>query len=140
MRLYPPAWIVERQALADDVVGGFRVPKGSVVGVSTFVMHRHPRWWSNPEGFDPDRFAPEAARGRPKHAYLPFGGGPRTCIGNQFALQELVIMTAVFLKKFRVLPVAGFPVEPDALITLRPKHGMKLRLEPRWGCPPPPEC
>jgi cytochrome P450 len=126
MRLYPPAWIVERQALADDVVGGFRVPKGSVVGVSTFIMHRHPRWWSNPEGFDPDRFAPEAARGRPKHAYMPFGGGPRTCIGNGFAMMELQVLLPMIVRARALDLQEGYRLELDPSITLRPKHGMPV--------------
>lgn len=126
MRLYPPAWIVERQALADDVVGGYRVPKGSVVGVSTFVMHRHPRWWSNPEGFDPDRFAPEVARARPKHTYLPFGGGPRTCIGNGFAMMELQVLLPMIVRARTLDLQEGYRLELDPSITLRPKHGMPM--------------
>lgn len=129
LRLFPTIWSVGRRCVEDDELGGFHIRAGTTLLIPIFHFHWSERWWDEPRKFDPDRFLPER---RPSpEVYFPFGAGPRSCIGNQFALQELVIMTAVFLKKFRVLAVAGFPVEPDALITLRPKHGMKLRLVPR---------
>jgi cytochrome P450 len=94
LRLYPPVWIFERDALEEDTAGPYRIPKGSIVGVCPFVLHRNPRYWDNPEGFDPDRFLPENEKLRPRYAYLPFGGGPRTCIGNQFALMEMAVVLA----------------------------------------------
>jgi cytochrome P450 len=129
LRLFPTIWSVGRRCVEDDELGGFHIRAGTTLLIPIFHFHWSERWWDEPRKFDPDRFLPER---RPSpEIYFPFGAGPRTCIGNQFALQELVIMTAVFMKRFRVLPVEGFPVEPDGLITLRPKHGMKLRLEPR---------
>src|SRR5262249_39771803 len=95
MRLYPPAWIIEREAMAEDQVGGYRVRRGSVVAMSPFTLHRNPRFWERPNEFDPDRFSPARAMARPKHAYLPFGGGPRLCIGNAFAMMEAQIILAM---------------------------------------------
>ncbi|MGF1656322.1 MAG: cytochrome P450 [Verrucomicrobiales bacterium] len=128
LRLYPTIWAVGRRSVHDDELGGFFIRKGTTVVLPIFHYHWSEEHWQNPAHFDPDRFLPE--RNPPLDAYMPFGAGPRGCIGKQFALQELLIMTAVFLKKFRVLPVPGFEVKPDPLITLRPKHGMLLRLLP----------
>jgi cytochrome P450 len=129
LRLYPTIWSVGRCCVKDDELGGYHIRRGTNMIIPIFHFHWSERWWDEPGKFDPDRFLPER---RPSpEIYFPFGAGPRTCIGNQFALQELVIMTVVFLKRMRFRPVAGFPVEPDALITLRPKHGMKLAVEPR---------
>src|SRR5690349_2358842 len=88
MRLYPPAWTIDRHTIADDEVMGYRIRKDSLLLVSPFVTHRHPAFWPNPEGFDPDRFAPELEEARPRYAYFPFGGGPRMCIGSNFAMME----------------------------------------------------
>lgn len=131
LRLYPTIWSVGRKCTQDDELGGFHIAAGTTVVIPIFHFHRNPAFWEEPGRFDPDRFLPE--RQPRTDAYMPFGAGPRVCIGNQFALQELIIMAAVFLKRFQVKPVPGFVVEPDALITLRPKHGMQLRLEPRAG-------
>ncbi len=128
MRLYPPAWIVERQALADDQIGPWRIPKGAIVAVSPWVLHRHPGLWADPLRFDPDRFAPERAEGRPKHAYLPFGAGPRVCIGNHFALMEAKIILATVIQHHVVEVLRPEAVELDPKVTLRPKHGMPGRL------------
>ncbi len=126
LRMYPTIWSVGRRCTEDHELGGFHIRKGTTVLIPIFHFHWSERWWPEPEKFDPDRFLPER---RPSlEIYFPFGAGPRTCIGNQFALQELVIMTVVMLKRLRFRPVEGFPVEPDALITLRPKHGMKLEV------------
>lgn len=124
MRLYPPAWIVEREALGEDVVGGFRVHKGATIGICSYVNHRHPRFWKDPEVFDPDRFLPEAVAARPKHLYLPFGGGPRTCIGNAFAMMEAQVLLAMITQKVRLEAQAGFVLELDPSITLRPTKGV----------------
>jgi cytochrome P450 len=126
MRLFPPAWMIERDSLEDDVVGGMHVPKGSIVGISPWVTHRLSRLWSNPEGFDPDRFAKDQKEARHKHAYLPFGGGPRTCIGNAFALMEMQLVLPAILQRYRVDLAPGFQLELDASITLRPKHGVAM--------------
>ncbi|MCW1914615.1 cytochrome P450 [Luteolibacter sp. GHJ8] len=129
LRLYPTIWSVGRRCTKEDELGGFHIRPGTTLLIPIFHFHWGERWWDEPRKFDPDRFLPDR---RPSpEIYFPFGAGPRTCIGNQFALQELVIMIVVFLRRMRFQPVAGFPVEPDALITLRPKHGMKLAVEGR---------
>jgi len=129
LRLYPTIWSVGRRCVEDDELGGFHIRKGTTVIIPIFHFHWGEKWWDEPGKFDPDRFLPERRPG--PEIYFPFGAGPRTCIGNQFALQELVIMTVVFLLRLKFRPVEGFAVEPDALITLRPKEGMKLRVEAR---------
>src|SRR5208282_4902729 len=88
MRLLPPVWSIARSAVEDDVIGGYEIPKGSWVFTSPYVTHRDPRFWENPEGFDPDRFTPELEAARPKCAYFPFASGPRKCIGESFAMME----------------------------------------------------
>jgi cytochrome P450 len=133
MRLYPPAWAFERQAIDDDEIGGYRVAKKTIIGISPFLLHRHPRYWENPEGFDPERFSPARSEGRPKHAYLPFGGGARFCIGNGFAMMEAQIIVAMIARKHRLSLVPGHPIELDPTVTLRPKHGVRVTLEPRQG-------
>jgi cytochrome P450 len=130
MRLYPPAWLVARRALHDEEFGGYVVPKGTMVGVAPYAIHRHPAFWPEPERFDPDRFLPERAEGRPKYAYFPFGGGQRLCIGIHFAMMEAVIILAMLSQRVRLATVPGHPVVPQALVTLRPKHGIKMTLSP----------
>jgi cytochrome P450 len=131
LRLYPPAWSFSRNAAEDDEIGGYRVPKGTVVLVSPYTMHRHPAFWERPEAFDPERFTPERSAGRPRFAYFPFGGGPRQCIGNQFAMLEAQLVLATVAQRCRLRVVPGHPVEPEPLITLRLKHGLLVTLEPR---------
>jgi cytochrome P450 len=128
MRLFPPVWAIERQALEEDVVGGFRVPKRALVAISPFFLHRHRAYWENPEGFDPDRFSPEATEKRPKFAYLPFGGGPRQCIGMGFATIEAQMILARIAQRFRLELVPGHRVELDPVVTLRPRRGLPMRL------------
>jgi cytochrome P450 len=131
MRLYPPAWGFSRQAIAEDVVGGFPVPRGWLVFVIPWVLHRLPDLWDNPERFDPERFSPERSADRPKFAYLPFGAGPRQCIGNQFALIETQLTLATLAQRYRLRLVPGHRVEPWPLITLRPRFGMPMTIERR---------
>lgn len=133
MRLYPPAWIVERQALDDDQLGPWRIPKGTTVAVSPWIMHRHPALWHEPLRFDPDRFAPGAID-RDKHAYLPFGAGPRICIGNHFALMEAKLILAIVLQRWSIELLDPAAVRPDPRVTLRPAGGMPARLH-RTGAP-----
>jgi cytochrome P450 len=133
MRLYPPAWIQGRQAVEDCAVGGYRVPAGTVVFVSQWVTHRDPRWWPDPERFDPGRFLPGAAAdadaGRPKWAYFPFGGGSRQCVGEAFAWAEATLVLAVLARRWRVEPVDAGPLTLDPGITLRP--AAPVRVIPR---------
>ncbi len=133
MRLYPPAWTIERDALADDDVAGVPVPAGSTVAVPPYLVHRHPEFWSDPAGFDPARFLPPAGRpvaDRPRYAYIPFGGGKRACVGQSFAELETVLVLASIAQRFRLeLTPAGIP-KPTAAITLRPGR-LRMRLLPR---------
>jgi cytochrome P450 len=131
MRLYPPAWAVGRFAVDDDEVGGYRLPKGSQVVMSQYVTHRHPQFWDRPEAFDPERFTPERSAGRPRFAYFPFGGGPRMCIGADFAMIEAQLALAAVARRYRLRLAPRQRVETDALVTLRPKHGMVMHIEPR---------
>ena len=128
MRLFPPVWAFERQAIEDDVVAGYAVPARTIIAISPYALHRSPKHWENPEGFDPDRFAPELADSRPKYAYMPFGGGARQCIGNGFAMMEAQIILAMVVQRHRLELVPGKPIETDPVITLRPKHGMPMTL------------
>lgn len=130
MRLYPPAWVLDRQAVADDVIGGRTVRRGTLVGICPYTLHRHPAFWDNPEGFDPERFSPQRTRVRPRYAYLPFGAGPRICIGNAFALLEAKIILAMVLQRYRLELVPGHRSEPEPSVTLRPRHGVPVTLHP----------
>lgn len=126
MRLLPPVWGFERQALEDDVVLGHRIRRGHIVGVSTWTLHRMPQYWDNPEGFDPDRFLPEAKKARPRFAYVPFGAGPRICVGAGFAMLEAKAVLAVLLRRFRFTVASGYRLVPEPLVTLRPKGGIAM--------------
>lgn len=131
LRLYPPAWIVTRKNIAEDTLSGVRIPPGSLVVVSLVTTQRNPAHWPDPERFDPDRFLPEAAAGRPRYAYLPFGGGPRLCIGNTFALTEAPLILASIYQRYRLVLEPGRPVIIDPLVTLRPRGGLHMRIVPR---------
>jgi cytochrome P450 len=128
MRLYPPIWVLSRKALADDELGGFHIPKGSMVILSPYATHRHPEFWGQPEVFDPERFTPERVAARPHYAYFPFGGGPRLCIGSNFALMEAQLVLAAVAQRYSLRLVPGHPVVPEAKITLRPRYGMPMTL------------
>jgi cytochrome P450 len=128
MRLLPPAWVVTRSAIADDEVDGYLVPAGSRLLVSPYVTHRDPALWPNPEGFDPLRF--EASE-QPRYAYFPFGGGPHLCIGAGFAMMEAQIVLATVAQHLRLDLVPGHPVEVEPLVTLRPRHGIRMTLHAR---------
>jgi|SRR5579872_367683 len=129
MRLYPPAWGIGRRAIEDYPVGGYTIPARSIILMSPYVVHRDPRWFRDPDLFDPERFAPEVAAARPKFSYFPFGGGARVCIGERFAWMEGVLLLATLAQRWKLRLVEGHPVETRALITLRPKHGMQMRVD-----------
>lgn len=131
MRLYPPAWAFARQAIASDEIGGYTIPKGAYVLLFPAVTHRHPDFWERPDVFDPERFAPSRAAGRHRFAYFPFGGGPRICIGNQFALTEAQLILATILPRYQFCLLPGVKVVPEPLITLRPRG--KLWMIHRQG-------
>jgi cytochrome P450 len=126
MRYYSPAWAIPRVAVRDDVIGGHHVRKGTTVIIPVHLVHHDPRWWPNPEEFDPTRFLPGESRHRPRSAYLPFGGGKRGCIGQGFATMESVLITAMLSQRYVFDLVPGHPVEPEATLTLRPRHGLKM--------------
>lgn len=129
MRLYPPAWVIERSSIGEDTIGGVKIPAGSMVSVCTYAVHRNPKYWEDPEKFDPDRFLPENEIKRHNFAYIPFGGGPRICIGNNFAFTEAMMILASILRVYEPLLAPGHKVEKEPLITLRPKYGMKMKLK-----------
>jgi cytochrome P450 len=131
MRLYPPAWAISRKAIADDQIEGYTIPANSIVFMSAYTMHRHPAFWENPEGFDPERFTPERSAERPQFAYFPFGGGPRLCIGSNFAMQEAQLLLATIARQYRLELVPGHNVVPEPLITLRPRGGLPMWIRPR---------
>ncbi|HEX8071225.1 MAG TPA: cytochrome P450 [Pyrinomonadaceae bacterium] len=128
MRLYPPAWAMSRTALGPDTLGGYPVAPNSEVLIPTYVTHRHPDFWQEPDRFDPERFTPAAAAARPRYAYFPFGGGPRQCIGNNFALIEMQLVVASIAQRFRFRLVPGHRVVADPSITLRPRDGVWVTL------------
>ncbi len=131
MRLYPPAWFISRNAIQADEIAGYHIPAKSLIWVSPYAMHRHPALWENPEVFDPERFTPERSTDRPRYAYFPFGGGPHLCIGNTFAMMEAHLALAMLAQQYKLRLVPGHPVEPVALITLAPRHGLRMTLHRR---------
>jgi cytochrome P450 len=131
MRLYPPAWILSRKVEEDDNMGDFLLPGGTVVDLSPYLIHRHPDYWKEPLRFDPERFTPERSEKRPQYAYIPFGGGPRLCIGRDFAMVEAQIILALAASRFQLSLAAGHTAGIDPLITLRPLGGMPMILKCR---------
>jgi cytochrome P450 len=124
MRLYPPGWIVDRVTLEDMELGGFHISKGTDIWIAPWIVHRDPRFWSEPEKFLPERFkSPPTA----KFVYFPFGGGPRVCIGNAFAMMEVVLVITTFIRRFQLEAVEA-PPTPDPGFTLRPIPGVRLRV------------
>ena len=131
LRLYPPAWAIGRRAKQDYTIGGLTIPAKSILLMSPWVVHRDPRWWPEPERFLPERWLAGEAAERPKFSYFPFGGGARVCIGERFAWAEGVLVLATLAPLWEMDLVAGHPVEPRAVITLRTRYGMKMRLASR---------
>ncbi len=131
MRLYPPAWAIGRLALKEHEVGGYTIPAKALVLLSPYVTHRDERYFPDPTRFDPERWTPEAKESRPQFAYFPFGGGTRRCIGEGFAWMEGILLLASLARNWRMRLVPGHRVEPLPVITLRPKHGMRMRMEKR---------
>jgi cytochrome P450 len=126
MRLYPPAWIIGRRAVAPYAIAGFTAPARSIFVMSPYIIQRDGRYYAHPERFDPDRWTPAFKAQLAKFAYFPFGGGPRQCIGESFAWMELILITATVAQQWSLSLVPGHPVEPQALVTLRTKHGMRM--------------
>jgi cytochrome P450 len=126
LRLYPPAWSIPREAREDVTLSQYRLKKGQVLIVNVYGLHHDPRYYPNPNCFDPQRFSPENEPNIPKHAYLPFGGGPRICIGYVFALMEARLLLATLAQHFKLSLVPGFSVIPDRQFALRPKYGLPM--------------
>lgn len=130
MRLYPPVWTLARTAVNHDEIGGFYVPAGSEILIFPYITQRHPKWWKDADVFQPERFAPENSAARPRYAYLPFGAGPRTCIGQNFAMTEILVVLALILQRFRFrLSVDPATIHPEPSVTLQPRPGVVVRLE-----------
>jgi cytochrome P450 len=141
LRYYPTVWIVGREAIEPCVVGGYRVPVGMTVYMSQWVLHRDRRFFDDPDTFRPERWADGLAKRLPRYAYFPFGGGPRICIGNSFALMESVLLLATIARRYRLRVAPGTKVTPIPTMTLRPDGGVPVTLErrspvmgdsPRW--------
>ena len=130
LRLFPPAFTLVRQARVDDVAGAIAIPRRSVVMIAPWVLHRHKRLWEAPDAFRPERFLPDAPT-PPRYAYLPFGAGPRVCVGAQFALMEATLALAVLVRAFRVVLADSRPVLPAPVITTQPDHAPPFRLTRR---------
>jgi cytochrome P450 len=126
LRMFPPAWAMGRRAKQDYKIAEYRIPAGSILIMSPWVSHRDPRWFAEPEKFDPERWRPEIAEKLPKFAYFPFGGGARVCIGERFAWAEGVLVLATLAQRWKFRLAPGQAAETKAVITLRPKDGMKM--------------
>jgi cytochrome P450 len=131
MRLYPPAWIIGRRALVDYEIDGYVAPARSIFVVSPYLIHRDSRWYPEPARFNPDRWTPEFKAALPQFAYLPFGGGSRRCIGDSFAWTELILVTSAIAQRWRLRLVPDHPVVPQAVVTLRLKHGLRMTAHRR---------
>jgi cytochrome P450 len=132
-RYYSAVWIIAREAIEHDIIGGHHIRPGTTVLIPIHQIHHDERWWPDPEAFDPTRFLGDAVKDRPRSAYLPFGGGRRICIGQSFALMEMVLMAAIMSQRFTFDVVPDHPVELEATLTLRPKHGVHVIARSREG-------
>jgi len=131
MRLYPPAPGFAREPIEDVLIGGYVIPRGSLIIVSTYALHRDPRFFQAPESFDPERFAPGWEERIPRYAYLPFGGGPRVCIGSGFAMMEARLVLGTVVQRYRLRLEPNQEVVPAQMVTIRPKHGIRMRVSRR---------
>ncbi len=131
LRLYPPVYLLSRKVVEDDTVCGYQVLGGSTVDISPYVTHRLPEFWPDPERFEPDRFTPEQVAARPRYAYYPFLGGPRQCIGNNFALMEGTLILATLAQRYRPRMAPGYTLKPEPLITLRPSGELPVMITAR---------
>jgi cytochrome P450 len=129
LRVYPPVYGVARDVVADDVIAGCRVPRGTTIVLSPYVTHHLPDVWPDPERFDPDRFTPQRSTGRPRFAWFPFLGGPHQCIGQDFAMMEATLIVAMTIQRFRLTLLPGTEVPFKPLMSLRPANGVPMLLE-----------
>ncbi|KUL41541.1 cytochrome P450 [Actinoplanes awajinensis] len=128
MRLFPPVWILPRKSLEADVVGGYRVPAGSDVLICPYTLHRHPEFWPEPDRFDPERFDRSRASDRPRYAYIPFGAGPRFCVGNHLGLMEAAFVLATLVRDLRLESPPGRAVVPEPMLSLRVRGGLPMTV------------
>jgi len=133
LRLYPPSVVLPRQANTADEISGYAVPRDAVVVISQYVIHRHPDWWPAPEQFQPERFTPTQEARRHRFAYIPFGEGPRMCIGKSFALLEMHLALATLAQAYTLQVVPEHPVVPELAVTLRPRDGLWMTVHARHG-------
>jgi cytochrome P450 len=131
LRMYPPVWLLSRDPIEDDQLGGYVVPKGSTVMLFPYLIHRHPDFWEHPEAFDPDRFLPEKEETRNRYSYMPFGAGHHQCIGMHSAFQQLHLTLPMIVQKFRVELTPSGTMIPSPGLTMHPGHGLRVRLHPR---------
>lgn len=128
MRLYPPVWLLPRLAQAEDNVGGYHVPAGADVLICPYTLHRHPGFWDDPDRFDPERFDPDRPTERPRYAFIPFGAGPRFCVGNNLGMMEAAFVIATIARDLRLTTVAGYRVVPEPMLTLRIRGGLPMTV------------
>lgn len=131
LRLYPPGWLLSRRAIDADELGGYTIAPGTDILLSPYLLHRHPRYWDAPETFRPERFSPEQEAQRPRFAYMPFAAGPRHCIGETFAIYEMLMHVFKVAQRYRLRYVPDGPIEIEALVNLRTKHPLHMTLERR---------
>lgn len=128
MRLYPPVWLLPRKALAADDIGAYNVPAGADILICPFTLHRHPQFWDAPDRFDPERFTSARAASRPRYAYIPFGAGPRFCVGNNLGMMEAVFVIAMLARELRLTTVAGYEVVAEPMLSLRVRGGLPMAV------------
>jgi cytochrome P450 len=128
LRLYPPFWMIDRVAVSDDRVGDKVIPAGSTVIVYVYGAHHSSRYWENPEKFDPERFTKEEMKRRTPFTYLPFGGGPRVCIGQHYAMLQILMILSELIRRYDFELVPGQTIEPRPMVILRPKHGIRMNF------------
>jgi enediyne biosynthesis protein E7 len=131
LRLYPPGWLLTRRTINADVIGGHPIDANTDIFVSPYLVHRHPDYWDQPETFDPSRFSPEQKAARSRFCYLPFALGPRACIGEHFAMVEMITHAALIARKFRLKYICDVPIEKECQVNLRPKSNIMMKLEER---------
>lgn len=131
MRLYPPGWLLSRRAVGSDLLGGYEVPAGANILIPLYLVHRHPRYWSDPERFDPDRFTADCVAERPRYAFMPFSAGPRHCIGETLAVFEMLIHLRKIVPRYRLIHAPQRSVELEAQINLRARHPFMMKVERR---------